>query len=117
MAEERIAGHNKRRYPRLKARVLYKPAKLIGQKRQVPDISLGGMRIYSNKYYSVGDALNIELSLPSGQTATAVTRVAWVEAYPKDSDAAYDLGLEFIHLPFNAAHELESVLKNSSSSE
>ncbi len=116
MTEQSKPVIDKRRYPRLKARVLYKPAKLIGQKRQVPDISLGGMRIFSFKYHPVGATLHIELSLPSGQTAVAVTRVVWVEAYPKDSEAPYDLGLEFIHLPFGAAHELKSVLGDFSPS-
>lgn len=117
MTEQNRPGIDKRRYPRLKARVLYKPAKLIGQKRQVPDISLGGMRIFSFKYYPVGATLHIELSLPSGQTSVAVTRVVWVEAYPKDSEAPYDLGLEFTHLAFSAAQELKSVLGGSSPSE
>lgn len=117
MTEEVKSGIDKRRYPRLKARVLYKPAKIIGQKRQVPNISLGGLRIYSNKYYPVGESLNVELSLPSGQTTVAITRVAWIEAYPKDSDAPYELGLEFIYLPSSAARELESVLKDSPRSE
>jgi len=117
MTEENKPGIDKRRYPRLKARILYKAAKIIGQKRQVPDISVGGMRIYSNKYYAVGETLNIELSLPSGQTSVAITHVAWIEAYPKDADAVYELGLEFIYLPFAAARELESVLKGSPSSE
>jgi hypothetical protein len=110
MTEQNRTGIDKRRYPRLRARILYKQAKLIGQKRQVPDISLGGMRIFSFKFHPVGATMHIELSLPSGQTAVAVTRVVWVEAYPKDSEAPYDLGLEFIHMPFGVAHELKSVL-------
>jgi hypothetical protein len=117
MSEQNKPGIDKRRYPRLKARVLYKPAKLIGQKRQVPDISLGGMRIFSFKFHPVGATLHIELSLPSGQTAVAVTRVVWVDAYPKDSEAPYELGLEFIQIPFGVAHELKSMLDSASSSE
>jgi Tfp pilus assembly protein PilZ len=113
---EQKSGTEKRRYPRSKPPVLYKPAKIIGQKHQVPDISLGGMRIFSNKYYAVGQTLNVELSLPSGQTGASITRVVWVDAYPKDSSAPYELGLEFIYLPFGAARELESVIKDSLSS-
>lgn len=112
MKETNGSDLKRRRYPRLKAHVLYKPSKIIGQRHQVPNISLGGMRIYSNKHYAVGQTINIELSLPSGQSAVALARVAWIDAYPKDSDALYDLGLEFIHLPPNALRELELELSS-----
>ena len=110
MAKTNDLGYKKRRYPRLKAPVSYKTTKVIGQKHQAPNVSLGGMRIYSNTYYQKGQTVNIELSLPSGQTVVALTRVAWIEAYPEDSKALYDLGLEFIHMPPDAMRELKNEL-------
>lgn len=108
MTEVNESDLKRRRYPRFKkARILYKPPKVIGQKHQASNISLGGMRIYSNTHYEVGQSVNIELSLPSGQTVVALARIAWIDAYPKDSNALYDIGLEFIHLPPHALRELK----------
>lgn len=115
MTESNESEHKERRYPRVKARILYRPPKVFGQKRQAPDISLGGMRIYSNKLFQQGSTHNIEIFLPSGQTAMVLARVAWVDAYPKDSDALYDIGLEFIHVPNNIADDLKSVLESTPS--
>ncbi len=39
--------------------------------------------------------------------------VAWVDVYPKDSDALYEVGLEFIYKPAEAMNELKSVLERS----
>ena len=115
MTESNKSEHKERCYPRVKARILYRPPKVFGQKRQAPDISLGGMRIYSNKHLEQGSTHNIEIFLPSGQKAMLLARVAWVEAYPKDSDALYDIGLEFIHVPNNIADDLKSVLESTPS--
>ena len=112
MTETNELDLKKRRYPRLNVPVLYKNTKIIGQKHKAPNISLGGMRIYSNSYYQKGQSVNIELSLPSGQTAIALTRVAWIDSYTKDSNALYDIGLKFIHIPPNVLRELKFELEN-----
>lgn len=117
MSEPDQSEHKERRYPRVKAQILYRPPKVFGQKRQAPDISFGGMRIYSNKLLQKGSTHNIEIFLPSGQTAMVLARVAWVDAYPKDSDALYDIGLEFIHVPNNIADDLKSALESMPSDE
>ena len=117
MVESNESELERRRYPRMKARVLYKPTRILGQKRQAPNISLGGMRIYSNQHFKKGQVLEIELSLPSGKLVIAKGLVVWVEAYPKDSDALYDIGLEFIHLPAEAMEELKLELDKTSLNE
>jgi len=113
MTEANEPGYKERRHPRMKANVFYKPTRIIGQKHQAPNISLGGMRIFSNAHHKKGETVNIELYFPSGKKTIALARVAWVDAYPKDSDAIYELGLEFIHMPGHSQEELRVVLERT----
>ncbi len=106
--------HTKRRHPRAKANVHYRPTKVIGQKHLVPKLSLGGMRIFSNTHFKKGETVNIELSFSDGHKTVVLARVAWVDAYPKDSDFIYEFGLEFIHVPPSIMEKLESELGTSS---
>lgn len=91
--------YKKRQHPRVKANVHYRPTKLIGQRHLAPNISLGGMRIFSNTHFKKGETVNIELSFPDGRRTIVLAKVAWVESYPKDSDSVYEFGLKFIHVP------------------
>jgi hypothetical protein len=99
MTESDESGHKERRHPRLKANVHYRPTKLIGRKHPAPNISLGGMRIFSNTHFKKGEIINIELSFPNEQKTIVLAKVVWVDSYPKDSDFVYELGIEFIHIP------------------
>lgn len=107
-------AYKERRHPRTKANVHYRPTKIIGQKYLVPNISLGGMRIFSNTHFKKGETVNIELSFADGQKTIVLARVAWVDAYPKDSDFIYELGLEFIHVPPYIMDTLKSELERAS---
>jgi c-di-GMP-binding flagellar brake protein YcgR len=88
---------NRRRYPRLKAPVFYRPAgpAFLHHRRATIDISLGGMRVYSDDEMTVGTALVIDLLLAEDTTAQCWVRVAWVEKLAESSGALYDVGLEF----------------------
>ena len=112
MTESNETAHTKRRHPRAKANVHYRPTKVIGQKHLVPNISLGGMRIFSNTHFKKGETANIELSFSDGQKTIVLARVAWVDAYPKDSDFIYEFGLEFIHVPEHIMDKLKLELEN-----
>ncbi len=107
----------RRRFPRVKAPVLYRPIKVLGPRRRIYDISPGGVRIYSDEQLREDDQLEIELFLPNGQTILATARVAWINKLPPDEDARFDVGLEFISLPANATQELKYVLEHESSEE
>ena len=39
------------------------------------------------------------VGFPDGRRTIVLAKVAWVEAYPKDSDSVYEFGLKFIHVP------------------
>ncbi len=105
----------RRRYPRLKTPVFYRPSSTFGISHQASNLSLGGVRIYSNKPLKENELLDIELALPDGKAISATTRVVWIKALPPGSTALYDVGLEFIHISPEALQELKSYLERVSS--
>jgi hypothetical protein len=111
---------DKRRYPRVKARVLhtqprfYGPPRLLGQKRRISNISPGGVRIYSDEPLKEEKAVQIELDLPSGKSVKATTRVVWIDELPPGSEGRFDVGLEFLVISKEAFNELQSLSKNNS---
>jgi hypothetical protein len=84
---------------------------------QATNISLAGVRIYSNKPLKKGQALEIELLLPSGNSLKAIVRVVWIAALPPGSEAVYDVGLEFLNIADDVIPKLQFVLEDSSSLE
>lgn len=108
---------DRRRFPRVKAPVYYRPASVFGIKGQAANISLAGVRIYSNKPLKKGQALEIELLLPSGNSLKAIVRVVWIRAMPPGSEALYDVGLEFLNIADDVIPKLQFVLEDSSSTE
>ncbi|UCC39220.1 MAG: PilZ domain-containing protein [Candidatus Aminicenantes bacterium] len=117
MVPNNESGINKRRYPRVKARVLYTqprfygPPRLLGQKREISDISPGGARIYSDEPLKESKAVQLELELPSGRSITATARIVWIEELPPGSEAKFDVGLEFLVMPNEAYDELQALLE------
>lgn len=111
---------DKRRYPRMKARVLhtqprfYGPPRLHGQKRPISNISPGGARIYSDELLKEGKSVQIELELPSGKSVIATTRVVWIDELPPGSEGRFDVGLEFLVISKEAFDELESISEKGS---
>jgi hypothetical protein len=81
------------------------------------NISLAGVRIYSNKPLKIGQALEIELLIPSGNSLKAIVRVVWINAMPPGSEALYDVGLEFLNIADDVISKLKFVLEDSSSIE
>ena len=100
----------KRIYPRVNIPVYYRPASIFKTRHRISNISLGGIRIYSDQEFKKGKRLEIELFLPSGQSVEAIAKVIWTKELPKDATARYDVGLEFIALPPNAIGELQTIM-------
>lgn len=97
----------RRRFPRLKVPVYYRPARLFGPRRAAHDLSLGGIRILTDDALTVGKRLEIELFLPDGDSLTIDVRVAWVRPLPEDEFAQYEAGLEFLAMDPDRARMLE----------
>jgi hypothetical protein len=69
---------------------------------EVPlDISLGGLRIYSDQKLETGAKLNLEIRTEGLPPVTCVTEVVRVDALDPDAPAFFAIGLRFIDLgPF-----------------
>ncbi len=76
----------------------YRSARLFGPRKKAHDVSLGGIRIYTDDELIVGKRLEIELFLPDGGSLTCDVRVAWVKHLDNDDFAAFEAGLEFLSM-------------------
>ncbi|MFB0564060.1 MAG: PilZ domain-containing protein [Candidatus Aminicenantaceae bacterium] len=106
-----------RRFPRLKVQFNFNPPSIFGSRGRIFNVSLGGVRIYSDKWYKVGKLLEIEIFLPTENSLVATVRVVWIKNLPPDSDNLFDIGLEFVTLPFDGTDELQRVLEHIPSTE
>jgi len=104
----------KRRFPRLKTPVFYRPSSTFRTSRHASNLSLGGVRIFSNNPLKEHELLDIELALPNGKSIVATARVIWIKALPPGSTALYDVGLEFSLIAPEALQELKSYLDSVS---
>jgi c-di-GMP-binding flagellar brake protein YcgR len=89
-------GDERRRFQRVKVPIYYRSARLFGPRQTAHDLSLGGIRIYTDDALTVGRRLEIELFLPDGGSLTVDVRVAWVRKLEQDEFAQYEAGLEFL---------------------
>ncbi len=111
----------RRRYKRLNAPVFCKPLGRANSgasgapesKLDVQDISLGGVRVYTDDRHTEGDRLELELWLPDGDGITLDTTVVWVEKLPADAPARFEVGLRFVDVAKKDLERLESVLRDA----
>jgi hypothetical protein len=78
--------------------------------REPIDVSLGGVRIYSDQGFKIGELLKMEFVLADTPPVTYTAEVVWIEGLGPDAPARFDLGLKFIQLEPDAAKLLLSVL-------
>jgi len=81
------------------------------KKKPITNLSLGGVRIYSDDRLDVGQELELEFFLPNGAFLKAKARVIWIKELPPGAKGVYDVGLEFLALPKKAKEELGQVLE------
>ena len=106
---------NRRQFPRVKAPIFFKNSRWFSQKRRVLDVSLGGMRVYSDDAYPIGQSIQIDLFLPSGRTLSCDVRVAWIGLLPEGSPAKYDVGLQITGIRGDGERYLAEALEAYSS--
>lgn len=89
-----------RRYHRARANILVRPAGPLARvaPRQVKDISLGGLRAYSDEKQKIGTRLELELFFPAGGSAVCIAEVVWAEELPKNAPAQFEMGLRFVQV-------------------
>jgi|ERR1700722_4311181 c-di-GMP-binding flagellar brake protein YcgR len=106
MPEER------RRFRRIQAPVYCRPAgvSILERRREPVDISLGGVRVYSDDRHAMGSLVKMEFFVEGGPHLTYTAEVVWVDQLPAGAPAKYDVGLKFVDLQPATAEFLRTVL-------
>ncbi|MCP3144430.1 PilZ domain-containing protein [Pyxidicoccus xibeiensis] len=105
------AQSDRRSFPRLKAPLYSRPARLyFGAKQQVLDVSRGGARIYSDEPHAEGSLLELELFLADGSSLECIARVVWTTKLPRGAVARYEVGLAFVEAPPAVLTRLQPLL-------
>ncbi len=82
-------------------------------RRHPVDLSLGGVRIYSDQRFTRGELLTLELMSADAPASTFTAEVVWIEDLPSGSPALYDVGLRFRSVDPAQAKALEAMLSKS----
>ena len=103
---------DRRRYPRVQADVLCRPAgsSMLHHKRNTQDISLGGARVFSDDEYAVGSRLDLDVLLPDGSIVRCWAQVVWLVALGPVGEARFDVGLKFTDMAPTDVQRLSTVL-------
>jgi PilZ domain-containing protein len=103
---------DRRKFRRIRAPLYCRPAgmQFLARQREPIDISLGGLRIFSDEERHVGELLKMEFFLPDAPPVTYTAEVVWIDRLPPDGPARFDLGLKFIQLEPDALKVLMQVL-------
>lgn len=113
MSEKKKSGE-RRSHLRQGKRIHLRPVSVFGPTSQIENISIGGMRIQSQKSYSLGEILQIQISLENTNWAEAKVRVVWIQEKEEVRSNRFDVGCEFVDLPFDMQNELWVLLDNDS---
>jgi hypothetical protein len=105
-------GEERRKYRRIQAAVYCRPAgvSLLERRREAVDISLGGVRVYSDDTYRLGGLVKMEFFVEGITPVTYTAEVVWIEALKPGDPAKFDVGLKFVNLAPDAIQFLKSVL-------
>jgi PilZ domain len=105
-------GEERRKFRRIQAAVYCRPAgvSLLERRREAVDISLGGVRVYSDDAYRVGGLVKMEFFVEGVTPVTYTAEVVWVEVIASGDPAKFDVGLKFVNLAPDAIKFLTSVL-------
>jgi hypothetical protein len=102
----------RRRYRRIQAQVYCRPAgvKLLARHREPVDLSLGGVRVYSDDKYKVAELVKMEFFVGDTAGVTYTAQVIWIDSVPGGDPAKYDVGLKFVDLSPQALAFLAGIL-------
>jgi hypothetical protein len=91
--------HDERRtFVRVQAHVMVRPASILARvvPRRVNDVSLGGLRCFSDDGHRPGERLELELRFPDGRSALVLAEVVWSEPLPAGAPARFDIGMRYV---------------------
>jgi PilZ domain-containing protein len=103
---------DRRKYRRIRAALYCRPAGVgfLARQREPVDVSLGGVRIYSDDELRVGELLKMEFFLPDVPPVPYTAEVVWIEHLSDGAPARFDVGLKFIQLEPEGRQFLAKVL-------
>lgn len=109
------AGAERREFTRVRAPMYCRPARRrLPRRSEVVDVSLSGIRVYSDDEYPTGSRMELDLFLSEEDSfVTCLTEVVWIRALPSGSPARYDMGLRFLDVPARATAHIERLLANA----
>jgi hypothetical protein len=110
----KITEENERRkYRRIEAAVYCRPAglKFLSKHEEPIDVSLGGVRVYSDLELQIGERLTMELFLKGQPSVHFDAEVAWIEPLAPGAPGKFDVGLKFVHVDPEAEALLAKVLE------
>lgn len=84
--------------------------KLLNRHRAPVDLSLGGVRVFSDDKYKVDDLVKMEFFAEGSPHVTYTAQVVWIDKMPNDDPAKFDVGLKFVDLTPEALKWLAGVL-------
>jgi hypothetical protein len=89
---------DRRRYRRARAPLLARPVGPLArtEPRPIIDISMGGLRAYSDEPQRPGSRLEMELFFADQGSAVFLAEVVWIEPLPVGAPARFDVGLRFV---------------------
>lgn len=102
MALPMTQNDERRLFRRVQAEVFARPYGKLTQgvgrpsPRKVKDISMGGLRVYADEGYDVGQRIEMEIFFADGDSATVHAEVVWVDALPAGAPARFDVGLRYL---------------------
>jgi hypothetical protein len=105
-----VTEPDRRKYRRVNAPIFIQPVGPL-QRHTLRDVSLSGLRAYSDDPHELGERLQIELMLPDKSSISVLVEVAWVSALPSKSPALYDIGLRYIDIELEEIERLSVVLE------
>jgi hypothetical protein len=91
---------NRRKYKRIPAPIHCRPAgeDFFAQHLEPVDISLGGLRTYSDEEYRVGAFVRLDIFVSGVVPVTLSAEVMWIKTLGKGAPARFDVGLAFVDL-------------------
>jgi len=83
---------------------------LFHHRRNTQDISLGGMRVYSDEDYAVGSRLDLDVLITDQEPVRCWAMVVWRLQLGAGAPAKFDVGLKFTDLAPSDLQRLAGVL-------
>jgi hypothetical protein len=83
-------------------------------RRHPIDLSLSGVRIYSDQEFARGELLTLEFLTAAATSTTFTAEVVWIATLPAGSPAPFDVGLRFRSVGPDQAALLERMLAKPS---